>query len=176
MNKHYSSVLIALGHNVSRVARNPFFCVWLLLLSGVMHVVSSFLDGMPLGEYIMSCLFIPLLMDTWVVCDTGAISNATAVDILGQASHCTCEMHFCWGYSKCSADHHVFASSILLDNTKALSKWLVLGIWSLPTRHCGSIMFSLKLMPLAEVSSLSQEAGTQDEHPEVGAGCIHTWT
>lgn len=101
-NTHYSSVLIALGHNVSRVAHNTFFCVWLLLLSGAMHVVSSFLDGMPLGEYILSRLFIPLLMDTWVVRDTGAISNAAAVDILGQASHCTCETHFCWGYSKCN--------------------------------------------------------------------------
>lgn len=91
-------MLIALRHNAGRVARNTFFCVWLVLLSGVM----PFLDGMPLGEYIMSRLFIALLMDTWVVRDTGAISSAAAVDILGQASHRTREMHFFWGCSKCN--------------------------------------------------------------------------
>lgn len=104
---------------MSALVHNIFFRVQLPLTGDTTQAVSPFLDG--IGERVTGRLSIPLLTDPWVVRDTGAVPNATAVDILGHASHCTCEMHFCWGYARsAAAGPWVSEPSALLDNAKPL--------------------------------------------------------
>lgn len=119
VNKHCRLVLPDSGQNVSALVHNIFFRVWFPLTGGTTHAISPFLDG--ISEHVTWRLSIPLLRDTWVVRDTGAVPNATALDVLGHASHCTCEMHFCWGYTRrAAAGPRASEPSVLLDNAKLL--------------------------------------------------------